>query len=306
MSLRDHLQRHGYALFSSLGSLARTPLSTLMTVSVIAIAFSLPAALYVLLTQVQALSTTWREATEISLFLKTEINDHQVEAIAKRIRLLPGVGQARVISRDQALRSLSQDPSVSAALGTLEENPLPTVVVVRPAASAQQPHATEALLQRLQRLSEVDFAQLDMQWVKRLHTLLDLAQRGVSLLAGLLALGVLIVVSNTIRLHIHARRDEIEVMRLIGATDGFIRRPFLYAGGWYGLFGGLVAALLVAAALALLAPPIKALAQVYDSHFEVSPLPWSVAASVCGAGLLLGWMGAWWAVGQHLRALERG
>jgi cell division transport system permease protein len=170
--------------------------------------------------------------------------------------------------------------------------------------AASTPAATEKLLQRLQGYSPVDIAQLDMQWVKRLYVIMELVRRGVVVLAALLALAVLLVVGNTIRLAIQNRRDEIVVMKLIGGTDAFIRRPFLYTGFWYGLFGGVIAWLLVSLSLSILSDPVERLTGLYQSQFELSGLDAATTGILIGTSILLGLAGSWLAVGRHLRDIE--
>ena len=156
----------------------------------------------------------------------------------------------------------------------------------------------------LSALPGVELAQLDVQWVKRLHAILQIIRRSVTALAALLSLAVLLVVGNTIRLDILNRRAEIEVTKLIGATDGFIRRPFLYGGIWYGLLGGILALALSGAALLLLREPVAQLSSLYASAFRLRMFDWRLAALVLGGGATLGWLGSWLAVGRHLKRIE--
>mgnify|MGYP001816626389 FL=1 len=208
------------------------------------------------------------------------------------------------ISRSEALQEFQRLSGFGDALQALKDNPLPSVLVIHPTANASTPAATEKLLQRLQAYPPVDVAQLDMQWVKRLYVIMELVRRGVVVLAALLALAVLLVVGNTIRLAIQNRRDEIVVMKLIGGTDGFIRRPFLYTGFWYGLFGGVIAWLLVSLSLSILRDPVERLTGLYQSQFELSGLDITTTGMLIGTSILLGLAGSWLAVGRHLRDIE--
>jgi len=230
-----------YVLLSSLGNIVRNPLPSLMMVGVIGIALALPTGLYLLLENVQNISSDWGGAAQISLFLRHDVDEKKVDELADRLYQHPDISNVRVITPADALKeyqTFSGD-----ALKTLGENPLPAVLVVQPAANDNT--INQILLEKLQELVEVEIAQFDMLWAKRLFAMVEIVRRGTLILAILLSLAVLLIVGNTIRLSIQNRRDEIEINKLVGATDAFIRRPFLYTGFWYGLLGGLIAWLLV-------------------------------------------------------------
>jgi cell division transport system permease protein len=303
-ALRIYLLRHLQVFFYSLGVLSRSPFATLMTAAVIGIALALPTGLHVVLKNAQQLSGGWDGAAQISLFLKRAVEDAEADRLAKQIQKLPEVAEVNYISRREALQEFQRLSGFGDALQALKDNPLPSVLVIRPTATASTPAGTEALLQRLNDYPAVDLAQLDMQWVKRLYVIMELVRRGVVVLAILLALAVLLVVGNTIRLAIQNRRAEIVVMKLIGGTDGFIRRPFLYTGFWYGLFGGLIAWLLVSLSLSILGEPVERLAGLYQSRFALSGLDFAATGMLLTASILLGLAGSWLAVGRHLRDIE--
>ncbi len=298
------LLRHLQVFFYSLGQLSRHPFATLMTAAVIGIALALPAGLHVVLKNAQQVSGGWDGAAKISLFLKKTVDDRQARALQAQIRKLPEVGQVRYISRDHALEEFQRLSGFGDALDALEDNPLPSVLVIQPGLAASQPAQTRQLLEKLRNYPEVDIANLDMQWVKRLYAIMDIVRRGVLVLAVLLAMAVLLVVGNTIRLAIQNRRDEIVVMKLIGGTDAFIRRPFLYTGFWYGLFGGLIAFVLVSLSFSVLSGPIERLAGLYQQQFVLSGLDFDSALLLFAASILLGLGGSWLAVGRHLRDIE--
>lgn len=301
---RIHLLRHLQVLFFSLGRLSRTPFSTLMTAAVIGIALALPAGLYVVLQNAQQLSQGWDNSTQISVFLKHEVDDGRVAALASRLRATAEVATVDYISRDQALAEFRRYSGFGDALKALDYNPLPAVLVVRPVEGEGTPRAVERLLDRLRRLPETDSVQLDMQWVKRLYTIMEIGRRGVLVLAVLLGVSVLLVVGNTIRLAIQSRRDEIVITKLIGGTDAFIRRPFLYTGLWYGLLGGIIAWLLVNLALALLSGPVSRLAGLYGSAYQLSAADLSATLALLFGSAFLGLAGSWLAVGRHLGEIE--
>jgi len=207
-----------------------------------------------------------------------------------------------LISKDQGLLEFRRTTGLDDVLKYLSDNPLPTVIVVLPRDSAAT--TLPLLRERLSALPEVEEAVLDMAWVQRLSALVSLSERGVLVFGTLLALAVLMVVGNTIRLLIENRRDEIVVAKLVGATDAWVRRPFLYTGAWFGLLGGLIAWVLVQISLLLLSQPVDQLAKLYDSQFEVTGLGFVGSLLMILVSILLGLLGAWLAVGRHLKEVE--
>ncbi|MCW8891174.1 MAG: permease-like cell division protein FtsX [Sedimenticola sp.] len=298
------LMRHLQVSLASLGRLVRTPLSTLMTTLVIGIALALPSGLYLLLTNAEALSGNWEGAASISLFLTQETHDEQTQALADKLRLDPAILHVQVIERSQALEEFRQRSGFADVLASLNENPLPSLIIVEPQPEHTEPAPAEELLDRLKKIQEVDFAQLDLEWVRRFHAITEIAQRGVLILASLLGLSVLLIVGNTIRLEIQNRHAEIEITKLIGGTNAFIRRPFLYNGAWYGLFGGLSAWLMVSLSLLLLDNPVAHLAGLYHSGFELAGADLTTLGLLLGGSTLLGLTGSWIAVGRHLNEIE--
>ena len=302
--LKTYLLRHAQVLVYSLGQLSRTPVSTFMTAAVIGIALALPTGLHVLLDNAQQLSGGWQGATQISLFLKSSTTDFQARKLINRLRKLPEIKTVRYISRQQALKEFKALSGFGDALKALKENPLPAVLVIQPSTDEQSAGIAEQLLDKLKRNPEVDVAQLDMQWIKRLYAIMEIVRHGVVILTALLALAVLLVVGNTIRLAIQNRRDEIVVIKLIGGTDAFIRRPFLYNGLWYGLIGGVIAVLLITTALLIISGPVENLTGLYNSQFELSYLGFGSIINLLMTSTLLGLLGSWLAVGRHLREIE--
>jgi cell division transport system permease protein len=225
--------------------------------------------------------------------------------VAEALRRRPEVASARLITRARALeefRELSGFADVMDAFA--DDNPLPVVIVVEPSVDAGDTAAMERLLARLGELAAVDFAQFDLAWLKRLYAILRIVERGVLVLAALLAAGVLLVVGNTMRLGVENRRQEIEIAKLFGATDAFIRRPFLYSGLLYGAIGAVIAWLLVWGGFQLLGEPVARLTALYSGDYRLRGLePWA-SAVLLGAGALLGLLGSWLSVGRHLAAIE--
>jgi cell division transport system permease protein len=301
-SARRYLTLHAQGFVGAAGRLARQPFATTLTVLVIAIALALPAGLKVLIDNVGALSASWEGAADFSVYLGLDVSKARAEALAGEIEARPDVESVRLIDRDAALADFRARSGFGDALDALGENPLPHTLVVRPASGAGG--NLEALAGDLRKLPEVMLVQLDTAWVARLRGIVALASRVLDAVAALLGLAVVLVIGNTIRLEINGRSSEIEVMKLVGGSDGFIRRPFLYLGFWYGFGGAVVAALLVAVTLAVLAGPASALADLYGSDFEISGLTLSQAALLLFGGAVLGWAGAGLATARHLHAIE--
>jgi len=302
--LRGYFKGHFQALFLSLGRVSRNPLSSLMTIAVIGIALALPAGLHVALKNVQDVSAGWEDAVQISLFLNQGVEVAEARRIVEQISAMSSIEEVVHVTPQQALGEFRQYSGFGDALEVLDENPLPNVLLVRPTKEASEPLLVEPLLYELRNLPSVEMAQLDMEWLKRLYAIMAIGERGVLVLAVLLSLAVLLIVGNTIRLAIQNRRDEIEVQKLIGATDAFIQRPFLYSGMWQGLMGGLMAWLLVSLSLWLLHGPVQQLSMLYSSSFSLGSLELVGVLVVLVAGGLLGLLGAWLAVGRHLRDIE--
>jgi cell division transport system permease protein len=301
--LQSWLSQHLDCLFSSFQQLLRTPLASLMTIAVLGIALALPASLYLLLENVQQVSQDWDNTAQISLFLKPKIADEQAKALADTLYQRAEIKSIRIITRDEALNEYKTLSGFNDALKVMEDNPLPTVLVIQPIEGIS-PDANQALYNSVSKLSEVETAQFDMRWLNRLYAMMEVAKRGILVLAGLFALGVLLIIGNTIRLTIYNRRDEIEVVKLLGATDVFIRRPFLYSGFWYGFLGGMMAWWVVNLSFWWLQAPVRQLATLYHSQFELIMLDILAVMVLLIGGALLGVVGALLAVGRHLKDIQ--
>jgi cell division transport system permease protein len=295
---------HRRAATETLDRLIRAPLATLMTVAAIAIALALPATLLVITDNLERLTGDWRRGAALSLFLSPGLDEAAAERLAAALRTRIDIDRVEVISRADGLAEFRQYSSLGGALDQLPENPLPVVLAVYPAADVGTGGDVDALVEGLAALPGVDFAQADAQWIKRLRSILSLLRQGTLLLGGMLALGVMLVVGNTIRLEIENRRDEIQVMDLVGATGPFIRRPFLYAGAWYGLLGGMLAWGIVSTAMALLEVPVSRVADLYEARPSLAGLDLRQSLALLGLATLLGILGSRIAVGQHLRRLR--
>jgi cell division transport system permease protein len=290
-------------LLATFGQMARAPLATLLTLTVIGITLALPSGLYVMLDNLERLSAGWDRGAQASLFLKRNVTEAGAHKLAQQIRAMSSVAGVDYISREAALAEFKKQSGFGAALNALDSNPLPAVLVVR-LSVGDNPAAVESLMATLARLPGVDLAQLDIEWLRRLAALLQLAERAVAMLAALLSLAVLLIIGNTIRLAVVNRQTEIEIIQLVGGTPGFVRRPFLYTGLLQGLLGGLLAWLLVEASLLLLSGPARELAGLYGSSFALTGLGAEQGLFLVVAGCLLGWVGSRLAVGWQLRQIE--
>lgn len=297
---------HGHSLLSTLGRLSRAPLATAMTLGVIGVALALPAALHLAVDNVRAVSGGWDSALHVSVFMKPDAPATAAQALAGTVRARPDVHGVRVIPPDEALAEFRAQSGFGDALDALRENPLPAVLVVAPAAGITSPGQLAPLVAALEAEPAVDLVQLDTQWLQRLFAIVAIAQRAIVVVALLLGIAVAVTVGNTIRLDIQNRRQEIEVTKLIGGSDAFIRRPFLYTGFWYGVGGGLVAAVLLGVARLALEGPVARLAGLYGSSFTLAGLGLGGVLALIAAGAFLAWLGSWIAVGKHLDEIEPG
>ncbi|WKE65472.1 permease-like cell division protein FtsX [Gallaecimonas kandeliae] len=302
--LMMYFVRHMQQGLGSLGELWRAPLASLLTVAVLGFSLTLPTTFYVLLKNVEGVSAQFDKASQITLFLKDSVNLEEAAKAATRIGLYPEVAKAKLVTRDEGLTEFREKSGFGEALDYLDDNPLPNLILVTPTERHSSPAAAQALLDKLDGEREVEQGRLDLDWLKRLDALLTLARDAVTLVAGLLLVTMVLVVGNTIRLLIEHRRDSINVMKMVGATDAFVRRPFLYTGFWYGLAAGLMALLLVSLGLLWLERSVAQLVDIYDSRFVLSGLGGQEALAVLGLSVLLGLSGAYLAVWRHLKAME--
>ena len=303
---RSWVRLHLQTLIGSLGRLAGQPVATVMIMAVIGIALALPASLYLLVANLQTLSSHWDDGIELSLYLEHGLPEARAGSLAEEIGGWPEVGAVQLITAEAALASFREGSGLGDAVDALEVNPLPHLIAVRPGAGHDDADSIELLAERLRGLEEADIVQADTDWVRRLFAMLEIARRLAALAAGLLAIGVLVIVGNTIRLDIQNRRDEIEVTKLIGGTDGFIRRPLLYGGFWYGLGGGFMALAVVQIGLLVLSGPVERLSGLYGSGFKPVGLGATGVLFLVLLGATLGWLGSWISATRHLRRIEPG
>lgn len=304
MNLRAYGLRHAQTFVGALGRIATAPLGALMTMAVIGIALALPLCLVVFLQNARAATAGWNDAFDLSVYLVKSADLARTRDIAAEIQKRGDVATVQVITATAALAQFRKDSGFGAALDALQDNPLPNTLIVTPALAASTPAGTAALKTAIAAIADVDKVQIDTAWVERLLAMIDLLRRVALLTAGLLGIGVVLIVGNTIRLDILNRRTEIEVMKLVGGSDGFARRPFLYGGLCYGFGGGVLALLLVGAATAAVAAPVARLAGLYGSRFQLSGLDFSTGIAVLAAASLLGWVGSWVTATHHIRAIN--
>lgn len=304
MGLAVYCTRHAQALLGSTGRLARNPLATALTVLVIGLALALPLGLEMLVSNVADATGGFSGALDLSVYFKPGVPLAKAQQLAGSVRARAGVAGVTVIPADQGLEEFRRYSGFGAALQGLEGNPLPHVLRIRPTAEGSAPAALEALRRYLAAWPEVDSVQADMAWVARFDAILELLRRLLALAAVLLALGVLAVIGNTVRLEIQSRRPEIEVVKLVGGTDGFVRRPFLYTGALYGLAGALTAWAVVEAGVLLLRPAVATLAALYGSRYALAAPDPRVIAALLAGGLGLGWLGAWVSSARHLARIQ--
>jgi cell division transport system permease protein len=297
-TLIEHLR----VLHYTLRRLLLTPNATLLNILIIGIALSLPVGGYVLLKSVQTLGSQIAGTPQVSVFLATGTSPGDIERIGDKLKQHSSIKRIEFVSREVALKQLQQSTGLADVIGGLSQNPLPDAFVIYPKEGNLK--ALEALRDELKTWQHFEHVQLDSAWVHKLEALLGFGRMAVVILAALLSFALIAITFNTIRLQILTRREEIEVAKLIGATDAFIRRPFLYFGLTQGLLGGIAAWLLVAGSLLLLNHQVGTLTQLYASNFSLQHLSPGDSVTLLGFSAYLGWLGAWFSVSQHLWQIE--
>lgn len=298
------ITRHIQQAVGSLGDLWRTPFTSIMTVLVLGISLTLPATLHLFVKNAKTVTEQWGSASEITLFLKLSVTEKSAKNLIQRIQLYPDVAQVNYISAEDALNEFKILSGFGQALEYLDDNPLPATVLVTPTKRASQPLAARELLEKLEKEREVDQGKLDLEWLSRLEAMTVLIEDIVIGIALLLCLSVVLIIGNTIRLAILNQKDAIAVMKLVGATDAFIQRPFLYSGVWYGILGGVVAYLCVTLLAQYLSGALYSLTNLYNSNFSLQGLSFSEVMILILASILLGLSGSYMSVRKHIRSIE--
>ena len=295
--------RHFNMAGQSLVRLLRQPFASLMIVLVIAVTLALPAALNLIVKNAAAVSGSWDNALDFSVFLSRDVSLADAQKLAQLIGQRADVGDVALISAEQALAEFKQQSGFGDAMDQLSQNPLPHTLVVRPSA-ANTTQSMVLLREELANLPETDLVQVDTEWVQRFHAILDIIREAILIGSVLLGTAIIVIIGNTIRLDIQNRREEIEVTKLIGASNAFVRRPFLWTGFWYGLLGGLLAIALVQYGVYLLQPPLARLAGLYQSGVDVLTFELREIGIIIGIGVFLGLVGSWFAAARHMRRIE--
>ncbi|WP_085300163.1 permease-like cell division protein FtsX [Cognaticolwellia mytili] len=296
--------RHLQQAIGSLGDLWRTPFTSVMTVLVLGISLTLPATLHLFVKNTQTVTEQWNSASEITLFLKLSTSDKSAQNFVQRVQLYPEVDNVVYISAEQALSEFKLISGFGQALEYLDNNPLPATVLVTPMKRFSQVQAARELLVKLEKEREVDQGKLDLEWLTRLEAMSELIEDIVLGIALLLCLSVVLIIGNTIRLAILNQKDAIAVMKLVGATDSFIQRPFLYAGIWYGVLGGLIAGICVAILANYFSIALVQLTDLYQSQFVLAGLSFAEFLFLQLIAIALGLLGSFISVRQHIRAIE--
>jgi cell division transport system permease protein len=302
--LQGYLGYHVQAAINSLFYMWRQPLATGMTIMVIAITLTLPALFWVVNDNLEKLAKNFKQGGQISLYLDLHTSANDSIALLSKIKNTDGVGSAVLKTPAEGLQELEHQEGMQDLMLNLPENPLPAVIDVTPALSVNTPTALEALFGRLKQLQGIEAAKLDLQWVSRLFVLLDVLSQlshGVMLLLGL---AVIFIIGNTLRLVIHRRYEEIQVLKLIGASDAYILRPFLYLGIWHGLMSALLAVILLALFMFSMQVVLNQLIKVYQLHISTFGLSVRPILGFCAVATGLGWLGASFSVKRQLAKIE--
>jgi len=295
--------RHIGTAVGSLGRLLRQPFASLMIILVIAVTLAIPAALNLAVKNAQAVSRGWDNALDFSVYLKRDLSESEAAGLARLVEQRADVASVQLITATQALEDFKTRSGFGEALDHLSSNPLPHTLVVRPS-PANTSQSMILLQEELANLPEADMVQVDTEWVQRFHAILDIVRQAIAIGATLLGVAIIVIIGNTIRLDIQNRREEIEVTKLIGASNAFVRRPFLWSGFWYGLFGGGLALGLVQYGLFLLKEPAARLAGLYQSSASMLSLSLEESLTILGIGVFLGLVGSWFAAARHMRRIE--
>ncbi|MRX27853.1 permease-like cell division protein FtsX [Kangiella sp. HZ709] len=305
------LDRFKMALFlhkknstDSLLSILKQPTNSLLTIMVLAIALALPGIFYIMTNNAKALSSNWESTMAISLYLEESAGQQQAQELVGQLLAQDKFQSVSLTSKEQALEEFKKYSGIGDSLEMLTENPLPMVINVVPDEAKVALSELQPLVESLEKNPIVDSSSLDAEWINRYQEILKISEKIGSFISLLLAIGVLLIVGNTIRLAILNRREEIQVIKLVGATDAFIRRPFLYTGLWYGLMAGVIAALMISILSNLVASSTGRLAELYQSQYQLLGLSLSQTFTLVGIGALLGLFGSWISVRKHLKEIQ--
>ena len=302
---RGYKAHHRETLRASLVKMLHEPMQTVLTVMVIAIALALPASLFLTVDNVQQFGSNFESSAQITVFANKGAKPEAIEGLEKKLNGMAGVTSVEYISAQQALLEFKALSGFGSALRYLEDNPLPAVFLVQPMMEGEVDLVqTQKIITDITALPVVDDVQIDMAWLQRLHSLIEMGHKIVIALGITLGIGVLLVIGNTIRLAIESRRNEIIVVKLVGGTNAYVRRPFLYTGLLLGLFGALIASIMLFSCLMWISSSVENLASLYQSQYRLQGLGITGFLSLMLIGGVFGLGGAWIAVSRHLRDIE--
>ncbi len=295
---------HVRQAITSFGELLRTPWASLMTIAVLGLSITLPSTLYVLVKNLDSVSASTQDAAEISVFIKKGTGQGDIEQLVRRLNTWPEIESLEYIPADQALEEFKQQSGFGSAIDYLDENPLPDVLLVYPTEKHGSPAPAKTLLQKLEQEREIEFGKVDIEWLERLHALMSVTNELVSMIAILLFISVILIVGNTIRLNIFNKRNEIMVMKLVGATDAFIQRPFLYTGLWYGVLGGFMSWITVGLLLWWMSYSIGDIITLYNQEFVLQGLDFATLNTMLLMSVLMGLIGSAISVKRYVDEIE--
>lgn len=294
---------HLQSMLFSLGKLYSNPTSTLMTIAVIAITLSLPSSFYLFLKNIKSMSGDVRSSTQITLYLDISATEKQALKLKSELEKEPNINDVSFLSKQQALEQFKNTSGLKESIAQLDSNPLPHTLTIQPHSQADT-FIIKTLLAQLKAIPLVETAKMDTEWINRLFTILNIVERAIIIITLLFSFAVLLTVGNTIRLDIQNRAKEISVIKLVGATDAYIRRPFLYGGFWYGILGGILSWLIVIFSTLLLSGPVQKLSSLYQAQFSLMSFTFSEFIVLIICSTTLGLLGSWVAVARHLNDIE--
>lgn len=302
--VHSYLLNHAHGLFSSLGRLSRNPFTSVMTIMVLAISISLAGGFYIVVKNLRQMTGNLESSHQMSLFLRDNVTEAAGMKLADQLRSHPSSESVKYISKKQAMEEFKLNSGFAEALSALDQNPLPSVIQVQPKNVLETDEEIHHLMTEFKQLPQVDFVQVDMQWVDRMQTLMVLISRAVYLVSLLLGVAVLFISGNTIRLELHSRRDEVYISKLVGATQSFIQRPFLYSGFWLGFLAAIVGWIIVGLMLLLVENPVEKLSTLYNSDFELQYLGFTETLTLLTLSSGLAMVGAFGVLQYQLRQLK--
>lgn len=302
--LQAYFLNHAHGLISSLGRLSRSPYTSAMTILVLTVAIALAGSFYIVVANIQQLTGNLKSSNQMSLFLKDTVSDVAAQKLAEQLKSHSEIEAIKFIGKKQAMEEFKANSGFGDALTAMDSNPLPNVIQVMPVDALEEGDSVAKLSEELRQMPQVDFVQIDMQWVERLQTIMTIASRGVTTVSVLLSLAVIFITGNTIRLELQNRQDEVFISKLVGATQSFIQRPFLYTGFWLGFIAGFLAWLVISIMLLILESPVEKLSSLYDNAFQMLFLSFSEFLLLLLLSSSLAIIGSWGVLHYQLKKLK--